>query len=63
MSKKLLITGFDPFGGDKINPSWEAVRLLPERIGEYDIVKLEIPTIFGVGAKKFWMPLQSMNLT
>lgn len=52
MSKKLLITGFDPFGGDKINPSWEAVRLLPERIGEYDIVKLEIPTIFGVGAQK-----------
>lgn len=52
MSKKLLITGFDPFGGDKINPSWEAIRLLPERIGEYDIVKLEIPTIFGVGAQK-----------
>ena len=52
MSKKLLITGFDPFGGDAINPSWEAVRLLPDRIGEYDITKLEIPTIFGAGAKK-----------
>ena len=21
--KKLLITGFDPFGGERINPSWE----------------------------------------
>ncbi len=52
MSKKLLITGFDPFGGDTVNPSWEAVRLLPDKIGDYDITKIEIPTIFGDGAQK-----------
>ncbi|MBQ1255631.1 MAG: pyroglutamyl-peptidase I, partial [Clostridia bacterium] len=23
--KKLLITGFEPFGGETVNPSWEAV--------------------------------------
>lgn len=46
MVKKLLITGFDPFGGERVNPSWEAVRLLPERIGEYDLTKLQIPTEF-----------------
>ena len=33
--KKLLITGFEPFGGESINPSWEAVSRLPERIKEY----------------------------
>lgn len=32
IQKKLLITGFDPFGGESINPSWEAVKGLPERI-------------------------------
>ena len=32
--KKLLITGFEPFGGEAINPSWEAVRGLPDAIGE-----------------------------
>ena len=29
MKKKLLITGFDPFGGEQVNPAFEAVRLLP----------------------------------
>ena len=35
--KKLLITGFDPFGGQTIKPAWEAVRLLPDAIGEYEL--------------------------
>lgn len=52
MSKKLLITGFDPFGGDAINPSWEAVRLLPDVIGGYEVTKMEIPTVFEAGAQK-----------
>ena len=50
--KKLLITGFDPFGGEKINPAWEAVKLLPEIIGEYMLCKLEIPTVFGLAAQR-----------
>ena len=49
--KKLLITGFDPFGGEQINPSWEAVKLLPEKIGDYELCKLQIPTIFGLAAQ------------
>lgn len=50
--KKLLITGFDPFGGEKINPSWEAVKGLSDIIGEYELCKLEIPTVFGLAAQK-----------
>ena len=37
--KKVLITGFDPFGGEKINPAYEAVKLLPDEIGGAKIVK------------------------
>ena len=51
MEKKLLITGFDPFGGENINPSWEAVKLLPEQVGQYHIHKLAIPTIYGTAAE------------
>lgn len=49
--KKLLITGFDPFGGETVNPSWEAVRLLPEEIGAFRLTKLQIPTVFGRAAE------------
>lgn len=52
MKRKLLITGFDPFGGASINPAWEAVKLLPEEIGDFEVYKLEIPTVFGLAAEK-----------
>ena len=43
---KILVTGFTPFGGEQINPSWEAVKHLPDRIGEAVLLKREIPTEF-----------------
>ena len=43
---KVLITGFDPFGGEDINPALEAVKLLPQNISGAEIIKLEIPTVF-----------------
>ena len=49
--KKLLITGFEPFGGEKINPSWEAVKLLPETIGDFEVTKAEIPVVFEKAAE------------
>ncbi|MBR6570679.1 MAG: pyroglutamyl-peptidase I [Clostridia bacterium] len=50
--KKLLITGFDPFGGENINPAWEAVKRLPDTVGDWKLTKLEIPTVYGVAAEK-----------
>ncbi len=41
--KKVLITGFEPFGNDVVNPSWEAVSLLPDQMGTVQIVKLKMP--------------------
>ena len=47
---KILVTGFDPFGGEKINPAIEAVKLLPNTIKGVEIEKLEIPTVFHKSA-------------
>ena len=45
----ILYTGFEPFGGETANPSWEAVRLLPETIAGAELVRLELPVEFGRG--------------
>ena len=49
--KTLLITGFEPFGGEQINPSWEAVSRLPNQINGYALTKLLISVVFGVAAE------------
>ena len=48
MTKTVLLTGFEPFGGDARNASWEAVRLLDgiETAGAR-IVTLQLPCVFG----------------
>ena len=48
---KLLITGFDPFGGASRNPAAEAIAALPDSIGGWTLTKLEIPTVFGKAAE------------
>lgn len=44
---RILVTGFEPFGGQAINPSWMAVNSLPKEINRATIDVLEIPTAFG----------------
>ena len=48
--KKLLITGFAPLGGGDINPSWQAVQALPKQVGDFELYKMELPTVFGEAA-------------
>ncbi len=49
---KILITGFEPFGGQQINPSWEAVNKLPTAIGSHQIVKAKMPVTFSGSRQK-----------
>ena len=43
---KILLTAFDPFGGEPVNPALEAVKLVADKVGDVEVVKLEVPTVF-----------------
>ena len=49
---KILITGFEPFDGEKLNPSFEAVKGLKDNIDGAEIVKAAIPVVFGKSTLK-----------
>ena len=44
---KALVTGFEPFGGDRVNPSFEALKRLPLRLGALDIVTAALPVAYS----------------
>ena len=46
---KILVTGFMPFGGETVNPAYEAVRRLPAQIAGADIATVEIPVVYRKG--------------
>ena len=48
---KILLTAFTPFDGESINPALEAMKLLPDKIGNLQVLKLEVPTVFGKSAR------------
>ncbi|GAA2672611.1 MULTISPECIES: pyroglutamyl-peptidase I [Actinosynnema] len=45
----VLITGFEPFGGERTNPSWDAVRELAER--DPSLIAVELPCAFDASAR------------
>lgn len=49
----LLLTGFDPFGGDAVNPSWLVARALHgQRIAGRTVVAAQLPTVFGAAQEQ-----------
>ncbi|MCJ0762211.1 pyroglutamyl-peptidase I [Variovorax terrae] len=49
---RVLLTGFDPFGGEALNPSWLAVQALQGRqVGGHRLVAVQLPTVFGASLR------------
>lgn len=49
---RVLLTGFEPFGGEAVNPAARAVsKLAGKSIDGYEIIARVIPTVFGKSAQ------------
>ena len=58
---EILITGFAPFNGEKINPSFEAVKKLPDKINDINITKLEVPVSYLNGYMEVYSKIKNTN--
>jgi pyroglutamyl-peptidase len=51
-SPRILLTGFEPFGGESVNPSWQVARALDgEIIGGARVQALQLPCVFGASLR------------
>ena len=58
---KILVTGFDPFGGEPINPAIKSVKRLPDNLAGAEIIKLEIPTVRKKSLEKIEKAINEHN--
>lgn len=58
---KVLVTGFDPFGGEPINPAWEAVKAMKDTIAGAEIVKMQLPTVVGKSIEKIHQKMKELQ--
>jgi pyroglutamyl-peptidase len=62
MTRTVLLTGFQPFGGEQVNPSWQAVSALHgTRIAGHRVVARELPVAFGASLKALRAALRDMR--
>lgn len=58
---KVLLTGFEPFGGETLNPAQEAVKMVKENIKGADIVKCYVPVVFGKSIETVYQAMKKEN--
>lgn len=51
---KVLLSGFDAFGGEKVNPALEVLKEIKEKIDGIEVRKIIIPTIFKKSLEVLW---------
>ena len=59
--KRLLITGFAPFGGDRVNPALQAVQALPDTVGQWQLCKREMPVTFRGAPEALYAAMEEVE--
>lgn len=60
--KTILVTGFDPFGGEMVNPAWESVKELGKIKSDlYKVELRQIPTVFEKSIEHLYTAIDETN--
>lgn len=58
---EILVTAFEPFQGESINATMEALALLPDRVGEIAVRKAVLPVVFGKAVSSLTTLLEELQ--
>ncbi|WP_042274977.1 pyroglutamyl-peptidase I [[Clostridium] dakarense] len=58
---KVLLTGFDPFGGEPVNPAEEAVKMVSNNINGAEVIKITIPTVMTKSVEAIEKAIEEYN--
>ena len=61
MAKKILISGFEPFGSDSINPTEIIVKNLPKVINDFEIHGIVLPVDFKLAPERLIKEINRLN--
>ncbi len=57
----ILLTGFQPFGGASVNPSWEAVQRVPSSICGHEVHRMLLPVVYGQAAEEMLQEIRRLR--
>lgn len=60
---KVLVTGFEPFEHEKINPSYEVVKALPDKWKKVEIIKKKVPVLYGKAVESVIEEIEKNNVS
>jgi len=58
---KVLLTAFDPFGGESVNPAQQAVEAVADQVAGAEVVKCIVPTVFGKSIETVYAAMKKEN--
>ncbi len=62
MARTILVTGFEPFGGETVNASWEATKQLEGwRVGDLTAIAHLLPCSYEASVKKLIHAIESLR--
>ena len=57
----ILFTGFEPFDGASVNPSWEAVQRLPHTICGHEVHRMQLPVVYQQAAAEMLLEIHRLR--
>lgn len=57
----ILLTGFEPFNGASVNPSWEALLRVPMTVAGHEVHRMRLPVVYQQAAAEMLVEISRLR--